>query len=269
MAPGTGVQTIRAYPVGDLRNRGIELSLGLVPVQSENFRWTSSTQFWLNRSLITRLIVPVTNLNTGFGSSFGTNFIAEGESPTRWYGTGPAGTGDSKFSNLTRYGDAQPTFQMSYLNSFNIYKNFDFSFLLHWKKDSYTSNLTQTAQDGFGTTSDWSATYTDPATGDTSPLGQARQGFDASYYIQNSGYVRLREVSLYYSLPASLRSRVFKDYVKRLQIGVSGNNLITWTDYRGYDPEISNFGSTNTQAQVDVVGYPSTRRMWLHINFGF
>lgn len=269
LAPGTGVQTIRAYPVGDLRNRGIELSLGLVPVQTENFRWTSSTQFWLNRSLITRLVVPVTNLNTGFGSGFGTNFIAEGESPTRWYGTGPAASGDSRFSGLTRYGDAQPTFQMSYLNSFNIFKNFDFSFLLHWKKDSYTSNLTQTAQDGFGTTADWSNPYTDAATGTTSPLGQARQGFDASYYIQNSGFVRLREVSLYYSVPSALRTSLFKDYVKRLQIGVSGNNLLTWTNYRGYDPEISNFGSTNTQAQVDVVGYPSTRRMWLHINFGF
>jgi TonB-linked SusC/RagA family outer membrane protein len=268
LAPGTGVQTIRAFPVGDLRNRGIELSLGLVPVQSENFRWTSSTQFWLNRSLITRLVVPVTNLNTGFGSSFGTNFIAEGESPTRWYGTGPAASGDSRFSGLTRYGDAQPTFQMSYLNSFNIFKNFDFSFLMHWKKDSYTSNLTQTAQDGFGTTSDWSNPYT-TAAGATSVIGKERPGFDASYYIQNSGFVRLREVSLYYSIPASLRTSLFKDYVKRLQIGVSGNNLLTWTNYRGYDPEISNFGSTNTQAQVDVVGYPSTRRMWLHINFGF
>ncbi|AMJ64878.1 SusC/RagA family TonB-linked outer membrane protein [Hymenobacter sp. PAMC 26628] len=269
LAPGTGVTQIRAFPVGDLRNRGLELSLGLIPVQSENFRWTSSTQFWLNRSLVTRLTVPVTNLNTGFGSRYGTNFLAQGESPTQWYGR-PAVTDNPEL--LTRYGDAQPTFQMSYLNSFNIFKNFDISFLLNWKQNSYTSNLTVTNQDGYGTSPDWSQPYTSTnAAGvtTTQPVGLVRPAFNADYYVQNSGYVRLREVSIYYSLPAALRSSLFKEYVNRLQIGVSGNNLVTWTKYKGYDPEVSNFGSTNTQAQVDVVGYPSTRRLWFHINLGF
>jgi TonB-linked SusC/RagA family outer membrane protein len=272
LAPGTGVTQIRAFPVGDLRNRGLELSLGLVPVQSENFRWTSTTQFWLNRTVVTRLIVPVTNLSPGFGASYGTTFLAEGESPSQWYGTGATGTGDARFTNLTRYGNAQPTFQMSYLNSFNIFKDFDVSFLLNWKKDSYTSNLTITNQDGFGTSRDWSDPYTSTNSAGvttTQPIGIARQSFKADYYIQNSGFVRLREVSVYYSLPASLRTSLFKNYVSRFQIGVSGNNLITWTNYRGYDPEVSNFGSTNTQAQVDVVGYPSTRRLWGHINITF
>jgi TonB-linked SusC/RagA family outer membrane protein len=269
LAPGTGVQTVRAYPVGDLRNRGLELALGLVPVQTENFRWTSTTQFWLNRSLVTRLVVPTINLSPGFGNGYGTNFLAQGESPTRWYGT-PTTT-DNAFG-LTRYGDAQPTFQMSYLNSFNIFKNFDVSFLLHWKQNSYTSNLTVTNQDGFGTSPDYSNPYTstdNKGVTTTQPLGVARQSFNAGYYIQNSGYVRLREVSIYYTLPAAIRTGLFKEYVRNVQIGASGNNLLTWTKYQGYDPEVSNFGSTNTQAQVDVVGYPSTRRFWFHINVGF
>jgi TonB-linked SusC/RagA family outer membrane protein len=264
-APGTGVQAVRAFPVGDLRNRGIELSLNVIPVQAANFRWSSTTQFWLNRSLVTRLIVPAINLNPGFGAGYGTTFFALNESPTQWYGR-PAAT-DNPFL-LTRYGDAQPTFQTTFLNSFTLFKNFDLSFLLHWKQNSYTSNLTVTNQDGFGTSKDWSTPYTKPD-GTVVPLGEARQSFDASYYIQNSGYVRLREVSLYYSLPGTLRTSLFKDYVKTLRLGVSGNNLVTWTGYKGYDPEVSNFGSTNTQAQVDVVSYPSTKRVFFTLQLGF
>ncbi len=273
-ASGTGVRALRAFPVGDLRNRGLELALGLVPVQTANFRWTSTTNFWLNRTEVTRLVVPVINLNPGFGAGYGTTFFKEGESPTQWYGNPRSATDNPNTpSNLTRYGNAQPKFQMSYLNSFTILKNFEFSFLLHWKKDSYTSNLTVTNQDGFGTSADYDQPYTstNPTTGVTTtvPLGLARQSFNAGSYIQNSGYVRLREISLYYSIPAAMRSSVFHDYVKNIRLGVSGNNLITWTNYLGYDPEVSNFGSTNTQAQVDVVGYPSTKRVFFHVNLDF
>lgn len=268
-APGTGVAAVRAYPVGDLQNRGIELSLGLVPVRKSNFVWNSSTQFWFNRSLVTRLKVPEIDLNPGFGAFYGTTYFAQGESPTRWYGRPRIDpTKLDTRANLTRYGESQPTFQMSYQNTFTIYRNLELGFLLHWKKDGYSSNLTITNQDGFGTSKDWSDPYTS-ADGSVGPIGEARQGFAAEYFVQNSGYVRLREVSIYYSLPAAIRTSLFKDYVKNIRIGASGNNLVTWTKYRGYDPEVSNFGATNTQAQVDVVGYPSTKRVFFHLNLDF
>ena len=268
-APGTGVAAVRAYPVGDLQNRGIELSLGVVPVKTANFVWNSSTSFWFNRSLVTRLTVPEIDLNPGFGANYGTTYFAEGESPTRWYGRPRIDpTKLDTRANLTRYGDAQPTFQMSYQNTFTIFRNLELGFLLHWKKDGYTSNLTITNQDGFGTSKDWSDSYT-AKDGSVGPIGEARQAFAAEYFVQNSGYVRLREVSIYYSVPAAIRSSLFKDYVKNIRIGASGNNLLTWTNYRGYDPEVSNFGATNTQAQVDVVGYPSTKRVFFHINLDF
>ncbi len=274
LSPGTGVSSIRAFNVGDLRNRGLELALTIVPVRASNLTWTSTTQFWFNRSLVTRLAdnIPAFDQGSGFGGGYGTTFFALGESPTRWYGTPRiplTSGGNPVFARLTGYGDAQPTFQMSYLNSFNIYRNFDLSFLLHWKKDSYTSNLTVTNQDGFGTSPDYSNPYTNPDGTPGGLLGDARQSFPASYYIQNSGYVRLREVSLYYTLAEGARTALFKDFIKTVKIGASANNLITWTTYKGYDPEVSNFGATGTQAQVDVVGYPSTRRVFFTLNLGF
>ena len=278
LSPATGLTSRRAYNVGDLRNQGLELSLTVVPVRSTFLNWSSTTQFWLNRSKVTRLntdpTVPPFNTGLGFGATFGRNIFTVGESPSRWYGSpgSPSDARSNTFSGLTRYEEAQPTFQMSFLNNFTVAKNFEVSFLLHWKKDGYVANLSRLLQDEGGTTVDW----LDPSTlldgsGNARPKGIARRTTNstAREYIQNAGYVRLREVSLYYSLPASLRTSLFKDYVKNFRIGVSGNNLLTWTDYVGYDPEVSNFGSTGNFAQVDVANYPNTRRFFLHLNLDF
>ncbi len=274
LAPATGLSSIRAYNIGDLRNRGLELALNVNPVRSNLINWNSTTQFWLNRSEVTKLyeeplVVTPFNTGSGFGATFGRNVFVVGESPSRWYGT-PNDPNSPNFSGLTRYEDAQPTFQMSFLNSFTVARNFEVSFLFHWKKDGYNSNLTRLLKDEGGTTEDWSQP-SGQVNADGEPLtnGEYRQTLSAREFIQNSGYVRLREASIYYSLPASIRTSIFKDYVQNIRIGVSGNNLVTWTDYVGYDPEVSNFGSTANFAQVDVAAYPSTRRVFFHLGIDF
>ncbi|MDO7885656.1 SusC/RagA family TonB-linked outer membrane protein [Hymenobacter cheonanensis] len=274
LAPSTGVTSISSYPVGDLRNRGLEIGLTLNPVRSTNFSWTSNNQFWLNRSEVTRIIVPAFVSSSSFGASYGTTYFALGESPSRWYGT-PRNAVDNPNtpSNLTRYGDAQPTFQFSSLNSFTIAKNFEVSFLLHWKKDGYISNLTLTQTDAFGTSYDYSQN-SGQVTANGTPITfgayrNAQGAVSAAQFIENAGYVRLREASIYYTLPASIREGAFKNYVKNVRIGVSGSNLITWTNYRGYDPEVSNFGQTATGAQVDVLSYPGVRKYFLRISADF
>jgi outer membrane receptor protein involved in Fe transport len=266
LAPSTGVTSIRAFPVGDLRNRGLELSLGVVPVRSEVFTWNSTTLFSLNRTEVTRIIVPNFATGSGFGNTFGRNVFKLGESPSRWFGT-PVSAVDNpnNFSNLTRYEEAQPKFIMSFINNFTIAKNVDVNFLVAWRKDSYTSNLSRLLKDEGGTTEDWSK----DDDGDGEVNGLQRPGLSAREYIQNSGFVRLREASIYYSLPANLRTSLFKDYVRNIRVGVSGNNLLTFTDYVGYDPEVSVFGSTTNVAQVDVTSFPNTRRVFFHLNIGF
>ncbi|HEX8349244.1 MAG TPA: TonB-dependent receptor, partial [Hymenobacter sp.] len=259
LAPSTGVTSIRAFPVGDLRNRGLELSLTVNPVRATNFSWTSTNLFSLNRTEVTRIEVPAFNTGNGFGSTFGRNIFTLGESPSRWYGSPISATDNpNTFSNLTRYEEAQPTFTMSFINNFTIAKSVEVSFLLAWRKDSYTSNLSRLLKDEGGTTEDWSKDSGErDDNGDPIPLGSYRQGLSAREFIQNSGYVRLREASIYYSLPASIRTSLFKDYVRNIRVGVSGNNLLTWTDYVGYDPEVSLFGSTTNFAQVDVTSFPN------------
>ncbi|UYZ63271.1 SusC/RagA family TonB-linked outer membrane protein [Hymenobacter weizhouensis] len=275
LAPAVGVTSLRAYNIGDLRNRGIELALNVTPVRRENVSWTTSTQFWFNRTKVTRLdqdplVVPPFNTGLGFGNTFGRNLFIVGESPSRWYGSPVNFTLNNNFSGLTRYEEAQPKFQMSFLNSLTLFRSLELSFLVHWKKDGYNSNLSRLLQDEGGTTKDWSEPSGELANDGTPiPKGIYRQGLTAREFIQNAGYVRLREASVYYTLPSSIRTSMFKEFVKNIRVGVSGNNLITWTDYVGYDPEVSNFGATANFAQVDVASYPTTRRIFFHLNLDF
>ena len=271
LSPGTGVAAVGAYPIGDLRNRGLELGLMLNPVRTNFLKWTMNNQFWFNRSQVTRLIVPAFLSSNGFGAGYGTTYFLQGESPSRFYGTPRSATlNPNTPSNLTRYAEAQPRFQLTTQNTFTIAKNLELSFLLQWKKDSYNSNLTLTQTDTFGTSYDWSGDSgfkNDKGVALTN--GEYRASQPASLYIENSSYVRLREASIYYSLPAALRTSVFHDYISNLRVGVSGNNIYTWTKYRGYDPEVSNFGQNATGANVDLLNYPGTRRMFFHINLEF
>lgn len=272
----TGLSSIQAFPVGDLRNRGLELGLTLTPVNTAFLSWSSTTQFWLNRSEVTRLAQGVAifdpNLAQGQGlgsTSFGTTRFRVGESPSRWYGTPAVPVTEDNPTGFTRYEEAQPKFQMSFLNSLTIAKNVQVSFLFFWKKDGYVSNLTGLLSDFGGTTADWSED-----SGNGVPKGASSRvlgvpGNSARAYIQNAGYVRLREASVYYTIPEAVRTSLFKSYVANIRLGVSGNNLLTWTNYAGYDPEVSNFGNVANGAQTDITPYPNTRRVFFHLGIDF
>lgn len=261
-ASSTGVTSIAAFPIGDLRNRGVELSLGYTPIQTTNFTWTGSTQYWHNRTKVTKINVPVQAVGSGFGAGFGANFFVLGDSPSRWWGN-PADPNSP--TGYTRYEESQPDFQMSFLNNFTILKNFDLSFLLHWKKGGHIANLNMYLRDNAGTTADWG----EDDDNDGVVNGIQRIGASTRYRIQDGTYLRLREVSLYYNLPSGIKNTLFRGYVQNAKIGVSANNLFTVTDYEGFDPEVSNFGNTPLGAQVDVGSYPNSRRMFFHLAFEF
>lgn len=59
-----------------------------------------------------------------------------------------------------------------------------------------------------------------------------------SHFVESGSYLKLRELSLRYSFDRAQLRPVFGGWVNRLTLGVIGRNLITWTDYTGYDPEV-------------------------------
>jgi len=75
-------------------------------------------------------------------------------------------------------------------------------------------------------------------------------------YLEDGTYARLKTLTLSYILPNKLTNRIKVDQIK---IYVTANNLLTLTDYTGFDPEVGRFGQDNTRQGYDYGGYPSTR----------
>ena len=238
---------------GNLRNRGIELGLNARPVQTKNITWNTSVNFWLNRSLVTKLTVPSVPQGS-FGYVLGSYQIQEGKSATQILGLNGTGVG--------KLGDAEPAFQMNTYNEITFFNNLSLQFLLHWKQGGQNVNLTSLQNDFGGTSVDY-----DKVTNKLNvPDGVYRimqVGSDAHMFVQNSGYLRLREIGLYYSF-----TRLPVSCVKGIRIGISLNNFLTITKYKAYDPEVSNFG-TGFSSGVDVDPYPASKRGNFHVAIDF
>jgi len=94
-------------------------------------------------------------------------------------------------------------------------------------------------------------------------------GAGKAVYVENNGFVKLREITLGLDLPAGLTNRVFNGTAQSARIELSGRNLKTWTKYTGLDPEVSNFGNQALGRFQDVTPYPPSRTYFLTINTTF
>ncbi|RYE26735.1 MAG: TonB-dependent receptor [Sphingobacteriaceae bacterium] len=95
-----------------------------------------------------------------------------------------------------------------------------------------------------------------------------RNGRLSTRWIEDGSYLRLKNVILGYNLPVSVLGAVGKSTVKRLRLYVSSQNLITFTGYKGYDPEVGSKNGTLTNG-VDFGQYPSARSFQFGIQAGF
>lgn len=251
--PGSTGFSLEWKNAGALRNRGIEVSVNALPVSNRDVRWNTTVNFWMNRSKITRLDIDPVVLGA-FGNTLSTFKIEEGKTATQIVGIDGA-------NGVVKLGDSEPRFQMNWFNEINFLKNFSFRFLLHWKYKGDVINLSELLTDLGSTSPDY-----DDLDKDGNAKGPARiaqVGTSARHFVQDAGYVRLREVSLYYSF-GNLPAR----FVKSLRIGVSANNYFTSTNYKNYDPEVSNFG-TGFSTGVDVMPFPSSKRAAFHLLVDF
>jgi hypothetical protein len=83
-------------------------------------------------------------------------------------------------------------------------------------------------------------------------------------WIEDGSFIRLKNISLAYNLPSTF---VQKLGISKLKAYLTGQNLITWTHYTGYDPEVNSYGGL--QVGVDDGAYPQSRTIILGINVEF
>lgn len=87
----------------------------------------------------------------------------------------------------------------------------------------------------------------------------------SSYQVEDGSYLRLRTMRLTYALPAQL----LRNRAERASVYVAGNNLVTWTRYLGFNPEVSSMSYTNTTPGEDYGAYPLARTYTVGVNLTF
>ena len=256
---------------GELENKGIELGLNATIFETNDFSWSTNIKWWKNESEITRLDVPSFQ-EGGFAASLGTFLIEEGSSATQIVGTyvaselteGEIAAIDPDGDGLAVLGNAEPDFQTSISNQLS-YKNFDLSFLWHWKEGGDAINLTTLLSDLAGTSHDYDAVGLDPSGQLSNGAYRASRAFaDASLVVEDASYLRLREIGLYYTFPEG-----WIKHTDKVRVGISGRNLINIFDYNSYDPEASNFGNNVLANNVEVTPYPASKFVNFHLNVNF
>ncbi len=302
---GTGSKIDNA---GTMETKGWELGLTASPIRRRDVDWTSRATFFTFDGRITELPVPAFLTSSGFGSAFGRaraycpGLTAAG-APTLATGGKCGAPGiepgsiTAIWGNRTRcdaidviekgctldaaavdtiIGDATPDFEMTFSNDVR-YKNFNLSVLVEMRQGGDVSNMTQTLFDeGYNSWDyDKASPYPtfNPSGAATPSLGQYRYdrwngGRQASSYIQDGSFVKLREVSLTYQVPTT----VVRKYIARasdVKLTLSGRNLKMWSDYWGVDPEVNNFGNANVARQVDLAPFPTTKSFFFSVTMGF
>ena len=176
--------------------------------------------------------------------------------------------GDGKITSedQTNIGNGTPDWTFG-LNINAEWRGFDFSCMFQGTigNDIYDATM-RTDRAGLNLPSWMLARWTGEGTSDDIPrfvYGNASNLVSSDLYIQDGSYLRLKNLQLGYTLPASITKRA---HIDRLRVFVSGENLLTFTKYRGFDPEISSGG---TSLGVDYGSYPQARVWTIGFNLGF
>lgn len=253
LAPSQGFGT-RIFNGGEIRNRGVDASVIGFPVRTRDLSWQARVTFYKNAGRVMSLPVPAFRPPNSFGFAYGSGFIKVGASPSQIYGhTDTLGT-------LGTVGDYEPDFAMGFSSDVS-YKSLELYGLLDWRHGGDVVNITQNLFDALGLAPDVAASNV------RNTLFNGGSG--QSVYVQDASFVKLRDVTLSYALPAHLVQSLFGSNVSGVRAELSGHNLVTWTPYKGLDPEVSNFGIQNINRGQDLAPYPPSRSYFFTLSVDF
>jgi len=180
-------------------------------------------------------------------------------------------------SQITKIGDANPDFNLSFGGNFR-HKALVVSALLDWSHGGDLYNGTR--QWAFQATRDRvqdqaGKANNDPACGTvTTPMPSCPKkalpyygvgfynGLDPNdFFVEDGSYMKLKELSVHYTLGSSQLQRVKLGAIPSMRIGLIGRNLLTFTDYSGLDPEVSGLFGDPFQVKMDWFQYPQFRTL--------
>jgi TonB-linked SusC/RagA family outer membrane protein len=257
-APSTGYSEIISNG-GVFQNRGFEVEATLIPIKTRDFSWTFQTTWTTLKGTVEALpgglsFRPAT---AGFGLGYGEYLVQVGRPITQIIGDcpGPNGT-----VNVCYLGQNNPDFDWTFANTFTL-GNFSLTGLWDWKKGGVVENQTYSLYACNGE-ADNSATPKG-----ISDFNACNSGTDARPFVSDATFLKLRELTIAYELPAHYAHAFLG--ANDIKLSASGRNLILITNYWGYDPEVSNFGQQSITRGVDLAPYPPSRSFYFTVSVGF
>jgi len=173
-------------------------------------------------------------------------------------------------ADRTIIGNTNPDFIAGLTNSFS-YKNFNLSFFLQgvYGNDIFNGNLTDVTLNSIGNipafayAGRWTPETTATATWPKVNNGYTREWLISNRYIQDGSYLRLKSLTFGYDF-----LKPFKG-VETISIFATGTNLLTFTKYNWFDPDVNSFGGDASRRGVDIHAYPASRTFSLGARVSF
>ncbi|QIY84800.1 TonB-dependent receptor [Chryseobacterium sp. NEB161] len=286
---------------GKIQNKGIEATLSTKNFVGENFKWSTDVVFSYNKNNAVDINskTPIITASGGLNSTFAQ--IMAGYPVNVFYGyvtdgifqnqaevdahavqmpgsssTTSTSPGDIRFKDLnndgvindkdrTIIGNPNPKFTFSLNNTFT-YKNFDLTIFLQGSYGNDILNANRMYTEAMSVIQNQSIAvlgrWTGEGTSYTMPravFGDPNQNSRVSdRYVEDGSYIKVKNINLSYTLPKG----VFGENLNMVKVFLSAQNLITWTKYSGFDPEVPVNG-------IDNGTYPITRIVSLGLNIGF
>ena len=258
-APSTGF-TSQVFNGGKVENRGIEIAVGVTPIQAADILWVSRATFTKYSNEVKNLagLPPFRPPLSGFGG-LGVTFVQVGQPMTQIIGRDFAADGGPTPSNV-KLGDTAPDFRMGLTNDIS-YKAFTMNVVLDYQHGGDIINLTQFLYDDAETAADFGS----------ADWEYRMRGYDNGVmtpYIEDATFLKLRELSVGVALPASWLERT-RLGLENARISLTGRNLLTYQKYSGLDPEVANLAFASVRNNLDVAPYPPSRSFFLDISLGF
>lgn len=295
--PGTSGFTVQTQNLGGVENKGFEFVINTNNLTGQ-LKWNTNFNFSINKNKVTDL-GGQTLIDAG--SSRFMNVVMKGQPLGVFYGAEYAGvdpangdalwykntkdasgkvtdhastTNDFASANFIVLGQPTPDVTTAITNTFE-YKGFELTFTfqgvfgnkIHLTGDPYM------AANGVwydNQTSEQLKSWKKP--GDITNIPQARLAYDNgdqgrnSRYLSDGSYIKLRSLTAGWELPKKYTSKMKID---RMRIYVQAQNLLTFTKYIGWDPEVSSdFAVNNVTSGVDFYSAPQPRSITFGINIG-
>ncbi|WP_428232549.1 SusC/RagA family TonB-linked outer membrane protein [Flavobacterium sp.] len=291
--PGTSGYQTSLQNVGSVKNTGLELALNTVNLDGE-FKWKTSFNITFNKNEVLDLGGDYERPSGGGSNSkaiANTGILRVGEPVGLFYGyvtdglfqtpaevsaglaAGQAGVqlGDRRYKDVngdgkldandrTILGYAQPDFFYGMTNTFN-YKNFDLNVLINGVQGNDVLNLNVNAETDInapGSNNRWTPTNTN-----TDVPRTTKETRLTNKQVEDGSYLRIQNISFGYSMPQT----VFKNtFIQSIRLYMSLQNYFTFTNYKGYNPDVNSFGQDNLSIGVDRGGYPAAKTFLMGLN---